>query len=159
MRLGLSANYFPDILLPETLNSNRWSVTADICKEIANLGKTKNTPVLFVFFPGPYQVNENLGKSFAKVLGIDWANVDLMQPSRLLAAEFLTRGLKFIDMTFSFREKYASGERDLYGEIDNHFGLNGHKIVAEVITPFVISYLKNTQMDLISPIDQSPPLQ
>lgn len=142
MRLGLSARYFPDVLLRLEAESKRWAITADICADIAARADAHDVPVLFVLLPGANQVDKNMSRRYARAFGIDWERVDLSQASSLLGAEFGDRGLTVVDATAVLRFAHESGVTDLYGRIDHHFGRNGHRVVAEFLKPIVSEMLK-----------------
>ncbi len=142
MRLGLTAAYFPLVLLREQAGSDRWSVTADISEEIASLAAERGIPILFVLLPTSLQVEKETLERYAAGMEIDLASVDLDQPNRLMAKELGARGLELIDVLPELRAAHQRGEV-LYGDVDRHFSAAGHRATARVIKPAVAEYLSS----------------
>ena len=141
MRLGLSAHHFPDSLLTSERDSPRWGRTAELCAEMAASADWADVPVLFVFLPGLYQVDEEMSRRYVDALGIDSTTVDLDQASRLLGAQLDARGLDWLDVTPVLRRAHASGVPDLFGRVDTHLAPGGHRLVAEAVAPIVSAWL------------------
>lgn len=138
-KLDLTAGYFPDVFLRQTLSSDRWAVTGEICRDIANLAQKHGVPVLFVIVPTSYQVDEDA--FWAAVEGFDIKRdqvvTDLGAPNRRLAAALRERGLRVIDLLESFR-KAKSEDQNLYGSVDAHLSPTGHRVLARAVqTEFV----------------------
>jgi hypothetical protein len=140
MRLGLVAEYFPAELMRREAGSPRWVVTANICRDIAEVARQHGLPTLFVLLPTPFQVDREEFWRFVRGFGIDPATVDLEQPNRLVAAELRARGLRFVDVLPAFRDAHRAGRR-LYGRVDRHLSPAGHELLARVLEPIVAEYL------------------
>jgi lysophospholipase L1-like esterase len=69
--------------------------------------------------------------------------VDLKQSSRILTAELLKQGLRFVDLTTPLREARAAGVRT-HGEIDTHLSPAGHAAVARELHESVLELLRAT---------------
>ena len=87
-------------------------------------------------------------------LNIDPALIDLDQPSRYLKAELESQGLTIIDATESLRAAHTAGEVDLYGRVDVHFGVNGHRHVADLLFPIITDMLETQDKHDIASYDQ-----
>jgi hypothetical protein len=141
MKMGLSAHYIPFLFLRSQADSPQWNVTADICAEIAAVGEVYNTPILFVLLPGVYEVDEIILEKHLTGLEIDPTLVDSSQPSRLFISLLKARKLKVVNTKNALKVAHTQGQNDLYGQVDPHFGPGGHKVVADVLTPIVLSLL------------------
>lgn len=139
-KLGLTAYYFPKIFLKSEARSRRWQITTEICVEIQAIFDNYSTPVIFVLLPSVHEVHSDVFYQYVDYFDVSLSSVDIEQPSRLLFKEFSRRELELIDLLPFLREKGASGTR-LYGRVDTHFNQNGHKAVAEAITPIIEEYL------------------
>lgn len=142
-RMGLTASYFPEVLLTSFSDSDKWANTADILQDIADLAAEFDTPTLVVILPSVAQVNADEFIWYQVAFGIDPADVDLDQPGRLLTAELEARNVPVTDATPVLREAYEQGVPDLYGRVHKHFNANGHRVVAAFILPQVEAVLLN----------------
>ena len=140
MRWGLSAEYFPVELLRSEDRSPRWSVTADICQDIAEEGRRRGVPTVFVLIPTSLQIDRDEFWRFARGFRIDPETVDLEQPNRRLALELTTRGLRIIDALPAFRDEHRAGQQ-LYGRVDRHLAPAGHEVLERLLEPIVAAYL------------------
>ena len=140
MRVRLSAAYFPDVFFREEADSNRWSVTAEICREIAAEGEARGIPTLFVLIPASYQVDTDIFHQYVRGFGIDTAAIDIDQPNHLLGAALRERSLHVIDALPALRDAFAAGTRP-YGRVDRHFSPEGHATVADLVTSAIATYL------------------
>lgn len=142
-RMGLSALYFPDVLLRSLADSPRWAMTADVCASIASEAAHHNVPVLFVLLPGLYQVDQTHLAEYIRAFDKDPSMVEPEQPARLLTRELKARGFTVVDTTDVLKAASTSGQADTYGQIDRHFGPGGHQIVANFLEPMVLDFLIN----------------
>lgn len=136
MRLGLTADYFPDDLLRREASSPRWVVTAQICRDIRNLASVHGVPSVFVLIPAPYQVDTAAFYRALKGFRIDQAAVDLEQPNRLLSSAMAAYKLDVVDVLPDFRRAERSGSR-LYGTVDPHLSPEGHELLERLVEPVV----------------------
>ncbi len=141
MRVGLSAEYFPDEFRRSEAGSARWHVTGDLCKDIAAEASRHGVPVVFVLIPTPWQVETAVWQQYLASFGVDSATVDLDQPNRLLTERLLGRGLEVLDPLEQFRARAAAGER-LYGSIDRHFTPAGHEALEAFVLPWLQARLQ-----------------
>ena len=139
-RLGLTAEEFPIDLMRREAGSPRWSVTAEICREIRDAAAAHHTPTLFVMIPAPYQVDSTDFSQALREFKIDPAGVDLDQPNRLLPEAMRPYGLVVVDALSEFRRSEQSGAH-LYGSVDRHLSPAGHDVLERMIEPAVTSYL------------------
>ncbi len=140
MRLGLTAASFPWIYRRSEAASKRWENTAAICAEIASVARGKAIPVIFVLIPAPYQVDANVFQEYVRGFGLDTAQIDLAQPSRLLGEALRAKGLDVVDASPVFRAAQASG-RILYGKVDNHLSPDGHEVLSGLMQPRIVHAL------------------
>jgi hypothetical protein len=134
MKTGVSPLYFPQEFRKSEATSQRWALTADICREISEEAAKHGAKALFVLIPADFQVDEVKFNAYVTGFGIDTATVDLDQPTRLLAQELGSRGLNVVDPLPQFRALYKSGKR-LYGTVDQHLSAEGHKALVESVAP------------------------
>ena len=140
MRLGLTETYFEDVFFRSEATSDRWSVTAEICREIAAEGEALGIPTIFVLIPASYQVDTDIFHQYIRGFGIDTAAIDIDQPNHLLGAALRERSLHVIDALPALRDAFAAGTRP-YGRVDRHFSPEGHATVADLVTSAVATYL------------------
>ena len=149
MRLGLTADYFPEELLRREASSPRWSVTAQICRDIRDVAQAHAAPTLFVLIPAAFQVDTAAFYPALKGFKIDPAAVDLDQPDRLLTSAMRAHALDVVDVLSDFRQAVRSGTR-LYGSVDPHLSPEGHELLERLIEPTVSARLS-------TPARRAPP--
>ena len=140
MRLGLSAEFFPDEFYRSEAASPRWEITADILADIAHAAAEVGTPTLIVLLPTVFQVESEIFEEYLLGFGIDRTRVDLGQPNRLLREALRDRGLNVVDLLPPLQEAHERGTR-LYGRIDRHLSAEGHYVIAGYLEPIVATYL------------------
>ena len=140
MRLGLTADYFPEDLLRREESSPRWSVTAQICRDIRDLARAHGASTMFVLIPDSFQVDTAAFYRALKGFKIDPAAVDLEQPERLLDSAMRAYHLDVLDVLPAFRRAERSGTR-LYGAVDSHLSPQGHEVLEQLIEPIVMARL------------------
>ncbi|MFQ5688787.1 MAG: SGNH/GDSL hydrolase family protein [Gemmatimonadota bacterium] len=136
MKLGMTAAYFPTALLRSEAASPRWTLTAQLCEEIAASARAREVPLLFVLIPAPIQIDRTAFDEYARGFDIDPATVDLDQPDRRLGEELTVRRLRFVDLLPAFQDASRRGEK-LYGEVDKHLTRAGHEVAERAIEPAV----------------------
>jgi hypothetical protein len=136
MRLGLTADYFPDDLLRREASSPRWAVTAQICRDIRDLASVHGVPSVFFLIPAPYQVDTAAFYRALKGFRIDQTAVDLEQPERLLSSAMAVYRLDVVDVLPDFRRAERSGSH-LYGSVDPHLSPEGHDVLERLVEPVV----------------------
>jgi hypothetical protein len=144
MQTGLTAAYFPDVLFKSEAGSDRWHITATICRDIAELAKTRKTDIVFVLIPMSYQIEPRTLNKYLKGFRIDPEDVDINQPNRLMAAALSGEKLSFVDLRPAFARAHGQGLRS-YGDIDPHLSPEGHEIAAGVIEPIVLQRLRKRE--------------
>lgn len=143
MKLGLSAYYLPSIFATGMRQSPCWETTASVCKAIHYEFSRNGTPCFFVLLPADYQVDTNVFYAYTKSFNIDVTTVDLEQPNKLLKTLF--ESVLLVDPLEYMRAKANTGIK-MYGTIDSHLNVSGHKIVAEYITPVIESFVVNEKL-------------
>ena len=136
MRLGLTPEYFPVEFRKSEATSPRWSNTADILARLEGASVAAGAPVVFLLIPTPFQVDSAVFAQYVAGFAIDPEQVDLEQPTRLLAAAMRERGLEVVDALPAFREAHAGGV-NLYGRVDRHLSPEGHELLWEVAAPAI----------------------
>lgn len=144
MMTGTSPLYLPDEFLKREANAQRWEVTADICREIADAAEANGARAMFVLIPADFQVDRAKFDDYVRGFGVDPGIVDLDQPTRRLIEEFTARDLITVDALPRFRELHARGEV-LYGAVDVHLNAAGHRAVTELVTPVATHLLAETR--------------
>ncbi len=140
MRLGLTAEEFPVELLRREAASPRWSVTAQICRDIRDAAQARGVPTLFVFIPAPFQVDTAAFAQAVHGFKIDPLTVDLDQPERLLSDAMRPHRLDVLDVLPAFRRARQAGEA-LYGTVDRHLSPAGHALLGQLVEPAVAARL------------------
>jgi hypothetical protein len=140
MRAGLTTEYFPEDLLRSKAGAPDWSVTAQILRDIRDLGAARNIPTLFFLIPAPYQTDTAAFRRALRGFKVDPAAVDLDQPNRLLTEAMHALGLDVLDVLADFRRAEASGSR-LYGSVDLHLSPEGHDLLERLVEPEVVARL------------------
>jgi hypothetical protein len=140
MRAGLSADYFPDDLLRREASSPRWTVTAQILRDIRDLARARKTPTLFALIPASFQVDTGAFQRALRGYKLDPAAVDPDQPERLLSEAMRAYGLDVIDLLPDFRRADRAGSR-LYGTVDPHLSPAGHELLERLLEPAVVARL------------------
>ena len=140
MRVGLTAEYFPEDLLRREASSSRWLVTAQICRDIRDLAQAHGAPTLFVLIPASFQVDTAAFYRALKGFKIDPEAVDLDQPERLLTSAMRRHRLDVIHVLSEFRRAARNGSR-LYGTVDSHLSPQGHELLEQLIEPIVTARL------------------
>jgi len=133
MKMGLTAHYFPPMLLRNQASSNSWGITADILEAIAVMGKHHDLKTLFVLLPSLSEVDPEEGLKKATAFGITPESIDFDQARLLLGEQLRRRGLSVVDMTPSLRTAIKERMPDVYGRVDTHLGRGGHQVVANAI--------------------------
>jgi hypothetical protein len=152
MRMGLTAYYFPEMLLRSQASSNKWEVTADILEEIAVMGNHHDLKTLFVLLPSPSEANPEEGLETANAFGITSEMIDLDQARLLLGEQLRRRNLSTVDMTSALRAAIRERMPDVYGRVDNHLGIGGHQVVANTLEEVIWQMFCTT-----TPDPQAPP--
>ena len=145
MRFGLTAAYFPKYFLKREVNSERWQVTVQVCREISDLAKKYGTPTFVVLIPTAFQVSPNQFDEHLRGFRIDPQTVDIYQPNRLIAASLEAEALDFFDTLPALQEAHGNCLK-LYGDIDSHFTPEGHAVVTRVTAPLVLQRLKDMRL-------------
>jgi len=144
VKLGLSTYYFSDVFKRSQSHSDCWDVTADVCKSVHDTFSEQGVPCIFVLLPAPYQVHENIFDKYARAFDIDLDSVDIHQPNRLLKNTFESHALVLVDPLEYMRDEAERGQI-LFGHIDSHLNRDGHRAVADYITPMVESFIPDDQ--------------
>lgn len=140
MKAGVSALYFPQEFLRSEASAARWGLAADVCSDINELAARHGARALFLLIPADFQVKEEKFRQYVRGFDIDTAAVDLDQPTRRLKAEMERRGLLVIDALPEFRARTRNGAT-LYGVVDQHLSEQGHRALAELVTPVAADLL------------------
>jgi len=149
MRFGLTHEYFPEELLRRETSSPRWAVTAQICRDIRDVAQAHHAPTVFVLIPASFQVDAAAFYKALKGFKLGPADVDLDQPERLLASAMRRYQLQVVDVLPAFRRAERSGSR-LYGAVDPHLSLEGHKLLEGLLEPIVVASLFPPSGDRLS---------
>lgn len=131
MRMGLTADYLPQVYRRDEAGAERWDLTAEVSRDLAAAAAARGVPTLFVLVPERFQVYDDEFRRYLAGFGVDSSLVDVEQPTRLLREAFEARGLRVVDALPVFRA--ASGGERLYGTVDQHLSPRGHQVLAELL--------------------------
>jgi hypothetical protein len=145
MRLGLTDTYLPPDFLKSAQATERWALTADACRDLAELARRAGAETIFVLVPAPFQVNAQTFGQYLRGFGIDSSTVDLDQPNRLLTEALQQRQLEMLDALPALRQLQSPGGSGggprLYGTVDAHLTAEGHAALANVALPAAVAAL------------------
>jgi hypothetical protein len=140
MRLGLTEAEFYPVYLKSEVESERWAITAETCRQIAEVAKSHGIPMLVVQIPASYQVDTAIFRKYTQGFRLDPSAIDLDQPNRIMQARLHQAGIHVIDALPALRQAFAAGVRP-YGSVDRHFSPEGHEIVAALVQDTVAGLL------------------
>lgn len=140
MKMGLAVLTFPAPFLKAEADTERWEVTAELCREINELAQEHGAEALFVLIPAQVQIDEAALAGYVEGYDLDPQSIDLEQPNRRLAADLAARGITLYDPLPEYRSAQEGGER-LYGLVDRHFTLEGNELFASLVAPMVAELL------------------
>ncbi len=146
MRLQLSNEFAPEEMRRTEADSPRWSVTADICKDIAVSAARRGAPTLFVLIPSPLAADTAALRRALAGFGMDLRDLDADQPDRLMAKALHDRRLNVLQVQEAFRRAARAGVQ-LYGHVDRHLSPDGHVLLERLIEPDAMSLLQKTAAD------------
>jgi len=141
MRLGLTAEYFPEEFRRSTAASSRWDITCGILADLARVAAQHGVRTVFMLIPAPFQVEPEVFRRYARGFGLDSTQIDLDQPTRLMREGLEARGLTVIDVLPAFRAAERAGPA-LYGSVDRHLSPRGHDELERLIEPRVVELLE-----------------
>ncbi len=157
MRIGLTRHYFPRVQLRSDEESTGWANTAQILKSIEAEAGNYGAASLFVLLPTPTQIDLQQTTKYAEALSLSEDAIDLDRPSRVLVPLLEERDLEVIDLTQAFRGAHSEKTEDLFGSVDNHLGIAGHRLVADQVLPRLVEILNRKKQDQrLSPNLQPP---
>ncbi|HET8945615.1 MAG TPA: hypothetical protein VFQ07_01420 [Candidatus Polarisedimenticolia bacterium] len=130
MRLSMTPYVFPDTLLARNVSSPAWGTTAGILQDMKDAAAVRRIPILFVLIPSQDEADPAEARRTAEGLGVPPHTYDLDQPHVRLGEEMARRGLIVFDATAALREAIARATPDVYGQVDNHLGKAGHRVMA-----------------------------
>ncbi len=142
MGFGLTADYFPFSLLRSEANSTSWEVTAEICREIADLAREQGLETVVVIIPAIQQIDWKVATVFLEGFQVDSSAVDIDQPNRILVGKLRERGLDVVDVLPAFRQAHQNGTT-LYETVGWHLERDGHRIVNDLLWPVLAERLRN----------------
>lgn len=93
-------------------------------------------PIAVVLIPSDLQLDPELLRSAASYLGLEASEFDPDRPRRLLRRLSRERALPCLDLTESFRRRYATGE-PLYYRYDRHWTPAGHALAGRELAGFL----------------------
>lgn len=140
MRLGLTADYFPQWYRRSESGHPGWDITVGLLRDLAADAAERGVPVIFALVPERLQVHDDDFLRYLSGFDIDPADVDLEQPSRVLRERLTAAGLTVVDALGPFRS--AADSVRLYGTVDQHFTPEGHALLADLVLPAATSLLR-----------------
>jgi len=134
--------------------------------EISPLAARQSVKTNFVLLPTLYQVDKEAFNQYVKGFGVDTRMIDIDEPTWLVKDHFDACSLCVVDFFPVLRQEQAEGAR-LYGAINSHFTLHGHKTVTKIPVPILTRVIlrsgqliscKITSDDIHCDEIQAPPL-
>ena len=110
---------------------NNFDNAIEFMREIKKICDYREIELLVILIPAEIQVNEQLRTEVIKKLNSVHNDFDFTLPNRLLAEEFASQNINYIDLLDDFRS--ASEEKRLYKPQDTHWNIAGNKLAAEII--------------------------
>jgi hypothetical protein len=150
-RARLTADYFPDLIRRSEATSPRWTITAEICRDLASDAEAHGAAALFMLVPDPVAVDTAVFTAYARGFGVDLATVDTDQPDRLMGGALRERGLTTISVQDGFRRKQAAGTK-LYGDVDRHLSPAGNAELSASVLPLAAQMLAAAQAPSPAPL-------
>jgi hypothetical protein len=141
MQLGLSPVSFSPVFLTSQADADRWTITADILADIADVANQHGVPTLFVLIPAALQVDSELLQQNIRGFHLDPTTIDVDQPNRIMRDALTERGLTVYDVLPDFRQANEAGRR-LYGRVDPHFSPEGNRLFASLVAPLAAEILR-----------------
>lgn len=141
MRSGLSAAQLPRVFLDGDPESDRWEVTAHVCRAIADVARDAGAPSLFLLLPGVYQVVPREGELFVRNAGLREADVSFRFANDQLLLALRKHALVASDSTPTLRRAARDGD-PLFGTLDSHFTARGHEVAAAYAAGQVVALLR-----------------
>jgi lysophospholipase L1-like esterase len=143
MKIGLTANYFPQVFFRSNADSPIFRVAAEVCVDIKEVALANGVETVFVLIPTSQQAQEASFDEYVRGFNVDTSLVDMTQPNRLVKENFDDLDLFLIDPLLPMREDYKrTGERQ-YGAMSDHFNEKGHQLLADILTPTLKEILKS----------------
>jgi hypothetical protein len=140
MRLGLTGADYPVEHLKSERLSPRWSVTADICRDIADAAAAHGTPTIFFLVPSSFQVDTADFREFQRGFDLPQDQFDLDQPTTRLYEELTARHLTVLDALPALRAAHAAGAQT-NGHTDRHLSPAGHDALEQFLEPRIVATL------------------
>ncbi len=143
-RIGLTPYYVSNAILTSFSDSPAWANIAEIMAAVQVEAQQYNIPVVFVLIPTVYQVDEVMFDWYQTAFDLAEVNIDLNQPATRLTEELAKQGILLYDSTIALREAYTNNIDDLFGNYDQHLGINGHRVIAEYLQPLLLRMLETS---------------
>lgn len=140
MRLGLSYFVLPPEVLRSEAGSQRWSMSAEVFRDMQEAARAADVPIVFVLIPSDYQVDPAVLAEYVRAFGLDPALVDAEQPTRRFVESLGGQDVEVLDLLPFLRGASARGSR-MYGSHDYHFSPEGHRVMAGVVSPLILNAL------------------
>jgi hypothetical protein len=115
--------------LPESARLGAAATERAVADLVRNAGGTRLQAVIL---PSVLQVDPVRWRAALKRFGLDPAKYDPYQPNRVFRDIFSRHGINVADLTPSFRDALAEGEK-IYYPIDQHLTPAGYKLTAETV--------------------------
>lgn len=144
-RLGLTAYYVTNAIQTDFVDAPHWANTVEILSDIQNEASQYNIPFIVVFIPTSYQVDEASFAWYETAFNIPPDSVDIDQPSIRFAETLGGYNLTVYDMLLPLRDAHQQDTTDLFGSVDRHLGINGHRVVADYLSPRILDLLQNQE--------------
>jgi hypothetical protein len=119
-----------------------WEITRQVLLRLHRETMSHKMDLLIVGVPDQIQVDPQIrAEVFARYPMMKHAKWDWEKPNMLLQQFCQSEGIRYFDLSPSFKEKICQGSPPLYYHYDGHWNQNGHRFAAEGIYRFLVKRL------------------
>ena len=115
-----------------------WAITEDLVLATRDEARAEDACFAVIVVPSHYQVDRIWEEYLPEVLATNDYEWNRTAVSERLSKLLSMQGIPFLDLTPLFRERANSGGEDLYLLNDGHWNVDGHKLAAEAIYPWIL---------------------
>lgn len=117
----------------------QWQHTQQLLLELSALTRAHGKQLVIVPIPLIYQVHQDIWNEYTSIFQIDPTRFDMEKPQRLLTDFCTQQNIDCVDVLDTMRRQ---GETTpLFYRVDGHMTAAGHRVVAQVLTPYFTTLL------------------
>ena len=98
--------------------------------------------LIVTILPSKFQIDNNFLKNSIKQTNLTENNINKYLPNNILINFFNKHDISYLDLTNKFEEKYINN-KSLFFQIDEHYSVDGHKILSRNLINFIKENEKN----------------